>query len=126
MAAGQICPSARRAARREVARGGAVAVVVERPAHRGEGEVVPGDLLPGEELDLEALGPGREFRRRQMGAIDELHLADARNVVDGEQAVDSDARLRLFPGLADGPGRRRFIELEVSGRQGPVATPRID
>ena len=53
----------RRAARGEVAAGETVAIMVKRPAHRGEGELVPGDLVPGEEPHLEALRPGGEFRR---------------------------------------------------------------
>src|ERR1700736_1158113 len=53
----------RRAARGEVAAGDALAIMLERPAHRGESELVPRDLVPGEELDLEALGAGGEFRR---------------------------------------------------------------
>src|SRR5581483_12433834 len=61
--------------------------VLQRPADRGKGKVVPGDLLPREELDLEALGSRLEAWRRKVRAIDHLHLADAGDIVDGEQTV---------------------------------------
>src|SRR5215469_9484004 len=85
------CHSPRRAAGREVSGGGAVAVVVERPAYRRKGDVVPGDLVPAEESDLKAFGTGGELGRCQVGAVDDLHLADARDIIDGEQSVDGDA-----------------------------------
>src|SRR5690349_3931826 len=100
--------------------------MIERPTHRGEGEVVPRDVAPGEELDLEAFGAGGELRAREMRAIDQLHLADARNVIDRQQAVDDDPRIGLFPGFADRAGERRLVKLEKSRGQGPIAAPRID
>src|SRR5438876_5146224 len=79
----------------EVAGSPGFAVVLERPADRRKGEPVPGNLLPAKEPDLEALLSGLNSFVEQAGAIDQLHLADARNVVDCEQPLDLDPCPRL-------------------------------
>src|SRR5712692_2521511 len=103
-----------------------LAVLIERPSDRGEGEVVPRDLVPREQADLEAFRSGGKIRAAQVGAVDELNLADPWDAVDGEQAVDGDVGLRLLPGLALSCLGRRFVKLQISGWQGPESAPRLD
>jgi hypothetical protein len=76
--------------------------------HRGEGDVVPRDLVPGEERDFEAFGAGRDRIVDEAGAVDQLDLADPRDVVDRQEPLDLDLCLSLSsqasrsaPALAD-------------------------
>ena len=93
-----------------------LAIMLQRPADRWESQLGPRDLLPVEEADLKALGPGGDRLVEQPGAIDQLHLADARDVVDRQQPFDLDPRPRLLPGLALGASARRFIRVQESPR----------
>ncbi len=93
---------------------------------RGEGDVVPGDLVPGEERHLLAFRPGLEARARQAGAVDHLHLADARDRVDAQQQFDLYGRARFFPGLARRTLFRGLVVFHVARGQGPVARARLD
>src|SRR6516164_258208 len=63
---------------------------------------------------------------QQPGAVDQLHLADARNVIDREQTFDLDPRPCLLPGFALSAGTGRLVELEKARRQGPIAVLRFD
>ena len=71
-------------------------------------------------------GPAATASVRQPRAIEDLHLAQPRDVVDREQRVDLDPGARLFPGFALGAVDRRLVELHIAGRQGPEAHARID
>src|SRR3954469_13707561 len=42
------------------------AVMAQSPAHRGKRQLLPGNLVEGEEADFLALRTGRDVRRRQM------------------------------------------------------------
>src|SRR5690242_14134051 len=77
----------------EVAGAPRLAVVVEGPAHRREGDLVPRDLVPGEERDFEAFRAGRDRVVDEAGAVDQLDLADPRDIVDRQEALDPDACL---------------------------------
>src|ERR1700675_2181252 len=90
----------------EVAGAPRVAVVVEGPMHRWESDVVPRDLVPGEERDFEAFGARGHGVVEEARAVDQLDLADPRNVVDREEPLDLNLCLGLLPGLALGPGAR--------------------
>src|SRR3990170_5953390 len=81
---------------------GGLAEMAERPAHRGERDVVPGNVGPAEQADLDAFRAGCDLGRQQTGAIDYLHLAQPRDAVDAEHAVDLDPCARFLPGLAQG------------------------
>src|SRR5579859_1814725 len=100
--------------------------VPQRPMDGGEGEVVPGDLVPGEEPDLETLGTRLEAGLSQSCSVDHLDLADPGNVIDREQALDRDAGAGFLEGLARGTGHRRLVHLEIPRGQRPVAAPRLD
>ena len=71
-------------------------------------------------------GPAETCFVEQASAIDQLHLADPRDVVNGEQALDLDPRPRLFPGLALGSGASRLVQFEIARGQGPKAVARLD
>src|SRR5207244_4528757 len=70
---------------RVVARSSRFAIVLERPANRGEGELRPRDFRPIEEPDLKALRSRLNPFFQQPRAIDQLYLADARNGVYRQQ-----------------------------------------
>src|SRR5262249_13637975 len=103
-----------------------LAVVRERPADRGKRDLRPGNIVPREQPHLGALRPGRDVGRGQARAVDDLHLREARDGVDGEHALDLDLGARLLPGLAQRTVGRGLVQLEVAGRQGPEAPARID
>src|SRR5271169_2791768 len=99
--------------------------MLQRPADRREGEIGPRDFVPAEQTDLETLRPCRDGLVQQPRAKDQLHLADPRNVIDREEPLDLDPGVRLLPSLALGSGTRRLVELEIAGRQGPIAVTRL-
>src|SRR5438445_6856376 len=109
-----------------VARRPRFAIVLERPANRGEGEFRPRDFCPIEKPHLEALGSRLNRLFQQPRAIDQLYLADARNVVYRQQSFDLDTGSRLLPGLSLRAGACRLIEFEISRRQSPVAVTRVN
>src|SRR5215469_4787382 len=86
--------------RRKITRRARFAVMLKSPADRRKRQFVPRDFFPFEELDLKAFGSRLDIIVEQSGSIYQLHLADPRNVVDRQQALDLDPRTRLFPGLA--------------------------
>src|SRR5579862_8244936 len=98
------------AARRRVAALLDFMLVVQRPAHRREGDVVPRDLVPAEERHVEALRARFDPAVDEARAIDQLYLAEACDVIDRQQAVDRDLGAGLLPGLALGAGAGRFVE----------------
>src|SRR5579872_3836875 len=103
-----------------------MAMVVERPFDRRESKIGPGDLFPGEELHLEAFRAGREEGLGEMGAVDDLYLADPGYVINREEPVDDDPGIGFLQRLAHGTRAGRFIELEIARGQGPEAAARID
>src|SRR5215831_8526847 len=106
-------------ARREIAGGAGVALMVQGPAHRRKSDLVPRDLIPPEEADFEALRPGRDRLVGEPGAVDQLYLAEPRDVVDRQQPLDKDAGARLFPGLPPRASRGGLVQFEIARRQGP-------
>ncbi len=60
------------------------------------------------------------------GAIHDLHLADARHAVHGEQPVDLDGGAGLFQRFALRGLLGRLAQLHVAGGQGPEALARFD
>src|SRR5262245_57727143 len=100
-------------------------MMLERPVHTWEGEIAPGNLLPGEEPCLQAFGAGRELTGCEAGAKNQLHLRDAWHRVDRQQAVDLDLGLRLLPCLARRAFGRRLPFFHVTGRDGPEARARL-
>src|SRR5215210_8743995 len=93
---------------------------------RREGYAVPRDVRPAEQPDLQALRPRLEARLGQVGTEDHLHLADPRDGIHGEHALDPDAGARLLPGLARGAFLDGLAHLHVPGRERPEAPPRLD
>ena len=67
-------------------------IVVQCPDDGRKGEIVPRDSIPIEQRHFFAFLAGRAIGGQQPCPVDELHLADARNVVDREQGVDFDIR----------------------------------
>src|SRR6185295_5755119 len=122
----EITELARRiAARCEVGLPGDFVKMSESPPRRGKRDLLPGYFIPTEQADLYALHAGSDLRIEQACAIDELHLADARDRIDGEQAVDLDSRLRLLKGLAHGAFDRGLVQLQIARRQSPEAGTRV-
>ena len=99
---------------------------VERPAHGGEGELAPGNLPPAHQAHSGAFRAGRNRRRGEARAENQLHLREARDGKDGEQPVDLDGRARLLDRLALRPVLRRLMQLQIARRQGPEALARLD
>src|SRR6266404_7839716 len=66
----------RRAAGRQIAGDERFLFMVQGPADGWKGEIVPRDLIPAEQPDFEALGPGHHRLVEQPRAVDQLHLAD--------------------------------------------------
>src|SRR5882724_436395 len=114
------------AARAELAALDRLAIVRESPADRGEGDLRPRDFVPSEQPDLGAFRPGRDVRRGQVRAIDDLHLREPRDRVDREHALDLDLGARLLPGLAKRAVGGGLVQLVIAGRQGPETFSRID
>src|SRR5690349_22345904 len=110
----------------KVAASACLALVLKRPVHRWEGKLGPRDVLPGEESHFETFLPGPHRLVEKAGAIDQLNLADPRNVIDGEQPFDLDAGSRLLPGFALGAGACRLVELQKTGRPRPIPVTRLD
>src|SRR5271169_1453134 len=103
-----------------------LSIVLKRPSYRRESELAPRDLPPLEEPDLEALRSGLDGLVQQARAVDQLHLADPRNIVNRQQSFDLDPRPGLLPSLALGSGAGRFIELKIASGQGPIAVARVN
>src|SRR5262245_6082402 len=85
---------------RHIGRRPRLTIVLQRPAYGGESELVPRDFLPTEEPDLQAFLSCLDGFVEKAGAIDQLYLADARDVVDREQPLDLDPGACLLPRLA--------------------------
>src|SRR5579862_5752064 len=103
------------AARRRITAPLDLVLVMERPSHRGKSDVIPRDFAPPEEADFQTFRAGRHRGVEQLGAVDELYLGEADDVVDRQKALDRDLCPRLFPGLALGAGAGRLVEFEVAG-----------
>src|SRR2546423_12767077 len=56
----------------EIARSAGLAIVLERPADRGEGKLLPRDLFPPVECDLQALLSRLDRIVEKPGTVDEL------------------------------------------------------
>lgn len=93
---------------------------------RRKGEVVSGERVPGEQLGLQRFLPRREVGAVQVGGEDDLDLADARDVVDGQEGVDLDVGAGLLLRFAPGAVHDRLAQFEVSGRDRPKALARFD
>src|SRR5262249_17450959 len=74
--------------------------LMQRPAHRGESDVVPRDPVEFEQANLQTLRPRADVVGDQACPIHQLHLADARDGIDREQGLDLDPGARLLPGFA--------------------------
>src|SRR3546814_10950698 len=72
-------------------------------------EIVPRNLRPLEQRDILTLDAGGEFRPAQPRTVDQLELADSRDVVDAEQRVDLDFGAGFFPRFAGRARQRRQI-----------------
>ena len=103
-----------------------LSIVLKRPSYRRESELAPRDFPPFEKPDFEALRSGLDGLVQQASTIDQLHLADPRNVVNRQQSFDLDPRPRLFPRLALGSGAGRFVELKIASGQGLITVARVD
>src|SRR6516225_7367367 len=84
-----------------------LSIVLKRPSYRRESELAPRDFPPFEKPDFEALGSRLDGLVQQAGTIDQLHLADPRNVVIASspsisiRARASSHASRSAPALAD-------------------------
>src|SRR5690606_35755666 len=105
---------------------GGGAKLSERPMDAGESKLAPGDVLPFEKRDLQTFGTCREVRRGKLGAIHDLHLTDARNVVDRQHVANADVGIRLLPRLAPRAILRRLPMFHEAGGQRPEALARLD
>src|SRR3546814_16327349 len=76
--------------------------------------------------DLERFRAGGKFRPRQGRAPDQLDLADTRNAVDCQQAVERDIGAGFFLCFAHGAGFRRLAFFQIAGGNGPEASPWFD
>ena len=105
---------------------GDLAIVLQRPMDRREGVLVFRQLVPAEQADFGALRPRLDRRRFQGRAIEELDLADARNVVEREQLMHFEVGPRLLPRFPRRGGLGALVQFHEAGRQGPVADARRD
>ena len=71
-------------------------------------------------------GPGSIAGDPQGCAIEELDLADARDVVEREQLMHLEVGPRLLPRFPRRGGLGALVQFHEAGRQGPVADARRD
>src|SRR3546814_6131756 len=67
-----------------------------------------------------------EFRRVLFRSPDQLDLAETRNAVDCQQAVERDIGAGFFLCFAHGAGFRRLAFFQIAGGNGPEASPWFD
>src|SRR5690606_38127134 len=95
----------------------------ECPIDAREGKLAPGNVFPGEKPDLQAFLTRRENRLGERRAIHDLHLRDARNIVDREKITHRNIRIGLFARFAPRPVLGRLALFHETGRQGPETAP---
>ena len=105
---------------------GDFAIVLQRPMDRREGVLVFRQLVPAEQADFGALRPRLDRRRPEGCAIEQLDLADARDVVERKQLVHFEVGPRLLPRFPRRGGLGALVQFHEAGRQGPVADARRD
>lgn len=101
----------------------------QRPMDRGERDLVPRNLVRGEQPNLQAFNARTERGRPYVakpGAEDDLHLADPGDAEDAENALDRDDGLGFFQCLSRGALFQRLAEFHVTGRQSPKTLPRLN
>jgi hypothetical protein len=99
---------------------------LQRGADGGESQVVPRDLVFGEQAHVQAFDAGREIEVEQLGQIEQVDLVHVGHVQQREQLAQPDVGAGFFLGLAHRCLVRGFLVFHEAGRQGPVAVARLD
>ncbi len=60
-------------------------ILFQRPFHGGEGQLIPGQLVIMKQPHFLGLRAGLDMRVGEHGAVDQLHLMNAGEAIDGEQ-----------------------------------------
>jgi hypothetical protein len=94
--------------------------------HGAKSDLVPGHLVFAEQARFERFVARIELGRGHRGAVEQMHLADAHDVEQGEQGPELDLCASLFDGLAHRAFGRRLTELQKARRQRPQAVARLD
>ena len=102
---------------------------IQRPAHRWKGDFVPRDVVPTEQRDIEAFGPGGVDRIARIGEVrpkDRMDLPNPSDAEQSEQAFDGDRGAGFFEHFPARAFLQRLAEFHVARRQCPKAPAGLD
>src|SRR5262245_25451548 len=111
---------------RLASRGTVSEVISQRKRSAQECDLIPRHLALFDQLDLETLRSHAKTRLEQSRTKEDVHLAGAQRVKDGEQRADLDGRFGLFDGLACSSLHQGFVVLHEARRDRPEAAARFD
>jgi len=94
-------------------------MMFQRPTGAGESNLRPRNIVPIKQFHLQTFCARAELLRVKTGAIQQLHLTDARNGIDRQQSVENDVALRFLASLASRALFRGFVFFQISGGQSP-------
>ncbi len=95
------------------------------PHHR-EGQIVPRDILPGEQPGLERLLARPEIGRDHLRAVDHRDMVAPEIAVDRQQRIDANVGQRFFMRFARRAFDHGFAKLHIAAGQAPISLARID
>src|SRR5262245_51017111 len=98
---------------------------LQRGRNRAKRELVPGDLVFGEQSDLEAFASRREVEVEQFSAEKDMDLFDVRHVEHRKKGAEIDSCAGFLGGLAYCALRRAFADLHETCRQCPLSIARF-
>src|SRR5690606_28290597 len=96
------------------------------PADAWKRQVLPRNVRPWQQRDLQAFHTGGDVAVLEGRAVDDLDLADAGDRIDRKQSIDANEGVGLLARLAPRGVLGALVQLHVAGRQGPVSLARID
>lgn len=99
---------------------------LQRVFHRSERDVIPGDLGLLEQRNLQGFFPGEKVQIQERGAINDVYLADVRQIHVGEHWPKVDLCTCFFAGFTQGGVSCRFIVLHEPGGKRPEAVAWFD
>src|SRR6185436_2824877 len=106
--------------------GAILQVALERKPGAEESDVVPGNLLRGHELHLEAFRSRAEDWGRELRPEKHVHLMRVHDAHQGEEGADFDLREGFFLRLASGALLQGLAVLHESGGHRPEPQARLD
>ncbi len=101
-------------------------VQAQRHRDRAEGEFVPRDFMLGEEAGLKRLLAGPEVEIQEACAVQDVDLANVRDVDQRIHVADFDSRAGFFCSFSGRRLRSGFVVFHEARRQRPLAIARLD